>query len=158
MTMTDSNETGTPQPIRGRQYVLLIGVVLTIVAILALSAGASQIGSENPRHAARHMAVALPLLVLCISIARFFPTPKPTRIGGTGRRAVIWGLGLTSASLVMEAIGAFGYEGDSSRIGALTKMHNTAVILDLPGSLLLLLGLLLGLVSMMNPRDGSAST
>jgi hypothetical protein len=129
---------------------LIISIVLTILlsVVLNLILGAISL-SENFDHATSHLAVAIPALLLAWSIAFSCPRRKHTRASRWGRRAAITGLVMISAGLVLESIGAFGYDGDDSRIEALTTLHSSAWLIEFPGVPVLLVGILLGMFSLL---------
>lgn len=137
--------------VRHSAILALLGAVLVAIALSVLSN--ALIESENPGHAADHLSVAIPALLLAVVLARLSPKPKPTRIARFARRFVIIGLLLLSASLVLEAVGAFGYAGDESNIDALTSLHNTAFVLQLPGALVVLVGAVLAVLSLPQQRS-----
>lgn len=128
----------------------LVGALVLAVALSVLSS--ALIKSENPGHAADHLSLAIPALLLAFALARLCPRPKPTRIARLARRAVIIGLVFLGASLALEALGAFGYQGDESKIEALTTLHNATFVLQLPGALILLIGGALAALSLPQRR------
>ena len=123
----------------------MLTILLSI--ILHLMLGALSL-SGNVGHATDHLTIAVPALVLAWSIAFWCPQRKDTRAARWGRMAAVTGLVMSGVALVLEAIGAFGYDGDDSRIGALTTLHNTVWLIDFPGNLALLVGFLLGFCSL----------
>lgn len=128
---------------------LIASIVLTILLSIVLKLMLAAISlSENLKHSTSHLAVAIPALLLASSIAFWCPRRKITRAARWGRSAAITGLVMISASLVLESIGAFGYDGDRSRIEALTALHNATWLIEFPGALVLLVGILLSLVSL----------
>ena len=132
-----------------RAHPLLVSVVLalgTSVVLLRILGAVSL--SENADHAADHLAVAVPALLLAWSIALWCPRRKNTRAARWGRGAAITGLVLSGTALVLESIGAFGYDGDDSRVGALTTLHNSVWPFSFLGIVVLLVGILLGVVSL----------
>lgn len=128
-------------------------LLASFVACLALSIAAHLVVasltlSENLGHAAFHLATALPMLLLAWSIAYWCPPRRRTFVAVWGRRITIVALMMISVGLVLESIGAFGYDGDDSRIGALTTLHNGSWLIQFPGVPLLVVGLLMGLASL----------
>ena len=132
-----------------RAHPLLVSVVLAIGSsvVLLRILGAVNL-PENAAHAADHLAVAVPVLVLAWSIAFWCPRRKDTRAAQWGRGAAVAGLAIGGTALVLESIGAFGYDGDDSRIGALTTLHNSVWLFSFLGFMVLLVGILLGVVSL----------
>lgn len=132
-----------------RSRPLLLSVVLAILLSIVLAVVQSWVSlSENLDHALFHLALAIPASLLAWSIAFWCPRRKNTRAARWGRGAAIWGLVSMSAGLGLEAIGAFGYDGDDSRIGALTTLHNSAFLVQIPGLPLLVAAILLGIASL----------
>lgn len=128
---------------------LLVSVVLAIgcsVVLLSILGAVSL--PENADHAADHLAVAVPALLLAWSIVFWCPGHKNTRAARWGRGAAVAGLVMSGIALVLESIGAFGYDGEDSRFGALTTLHNSVWVISFLGFLTLLVGILLGLVSL----------
>lgn len=143
-----------------RAHLLVVsvgGAILLSIALLQFADALSPAGS-NIRHAADHLAVAVPALVLAWSIAFWCPRRKDTRAARWGRRAAITGIGMISAGLVLESIGAFGYDGDKSRIAALTTLHNASWLIQFPGVPVLVVGILLGLYSVVQRAPNTAQT
>ncbi len=140
------------------QYPAILGVVLAIgLAVVLLLVSGALIDAENPSHAADHLAVAIPALLLAFALCRLCRPPKPTRIGRSSRYALVAGLVLNAGSLVAEAIGAFGYAGDQSRIKVLTTIHNGSWMIGFPGSVILLIGVVLAVLSVPQRRTPIAS-
>lgn len=150
MGLSNPNPAITGRFFRHSALLSLLAAVLLAVALSVLSR--ALIESENPGHAADHLSVAIPALLLAFALARLCPPPKPTRIARWARGAAITGLVLVGASLALEALGAFGYEGDESKIGALTTLHITAFVLQIPGALVLLISAVLAALSLPQRR------
>ena len=144
-------------PLAARYGSLLsAGVVVALVVGLRAVTDAT-ITDDNAGHAADHLTVALPSVVLVALLVGVCPPPKDTRIGRAARRLVAAGLVLVSASLVLEAIGAFGYgPGGLSEIDALTNLHNTTWVVGFPAAVVLLVGLVLGGLSLFQGRPPRA--
>lgn len=136
---------------RHTALVATFGCLVLVVALSVLVAAV--VPGANPRHAADHLAVALPLLLLIVILLRVAPAPKPTRLGRWGRWAVVIGLSLMTASLVAEAVGAFGYDGDAVRNATLQAIHNNTFVVDFPGMLAVLVGSVLAFGSLFQRRD-----
>lgn len=133
-------------------------VSAAIALAVALSVAAAMLNdTENLGHAADHLAIATPMLLLVIAIRQRVGPPKPTRIGRSGRHALIAGLILVGGSLLLEAIGAFGYDGDDSRIGFLTSLHNGVWMIQFPGALVLMIGAVLAMLSLGQNRATSSA-
>lgn len=137
--------------VRHSAILSLLGAVLLAIALSVLSN--ALIERENPSHAADHLSVAIPALLLAFVLARLCPQPKPTRIARSARRSVVIGLFFLGASLFLEAVGAFGYAGDESNIDALTTLHNAAFVLQLPGALVVFVGAVLAVLSLPQQRS-----
>lgn len=133
----------------------ILGSILLSVVLL-LVADALSPPESNVAHAADHMAIAVPGLLLAWSIASWCPRRKDTRTARWGRTAAVAGLAMSGAALVLESIGAFGYDGNDSRIDALTTLHNTVWVIDLPGMLILLMGIVLGVCSLFQRAPDAA--
>ena len=139
-------------------YPAILSVLLAIgLAVVLLLVSGALIEAENPSHAAFHLSVAIPALVLAFALFRLCRPPKPTRIGRWSRYALVAGLVLIAGSLVIEAIGAFGYAGDSVRIEVLRTIHNDAWMIGFPGAFILLIGVVLAVLSVPQRRTPTAS-
>lgn len=94
----------------------------------------------NSAHAASHLAVAVPALVLLATALRAWPPPE-VRAEGLSRGVFLLGLGIAGGGMSLEAIGAYGYDEDGGRrIELLTSLHNSAVAIGGIGLLLVVLG------------------
>lgn len=135
----------------------IVGAVLTIALVIVLDkVSDALVNGENSSHAAGHLAYAIPALLLAFFLIWLCPPPKPTGLGRRSRQALIAGLLLLGAGGVTEAIGAFGYAGDESRIGILTTIHGSSWMLSFPGALILLTGVVLGVISLFQHRTTRA--
>lgn len=143
-----------------RTQALLISVIGATVlsVVLVLIADAVSPPDSNVSHSTGHLAIAIPAFLLAWSIARWCPRRKNTRSARWGRRAATIGLVMISAGFVLEAIGAFGYDGGNSRIAALTMLHNASWVIQFPGVPILLVGILLGCRSLFQRAPEPAST
>jgi len=136
----------------------ILSVVLAIgLAVVLLLVSGALIEAENPSHAANHLAFAIPELVLAFALFRLCRPPKPTRIGRWSRYALVAGLVLIAGGDVIEAIGAFGYAGDQSRIEVLTTIHNGSWMIQFPGAFIFLIGVVLAVLSVPQRRTPTAS-
>ncbi|MFP5370785.1 MAG: hypothetical protein ACLGI3_08560 [Actinomycetes bacterium] len=94
----------------------------------------------NDAHAASHLAVAVPAGLLLALARRTWPPPA-VRAEVLSRGVFLLGLGLVGGGMVLEAIGAYGYEEDGGRrIEELTTLHSVAVPFGGMGLLLTVLG------------------
>lgn len=137
------------------RHLAIISAVAAVALIVVLSLVTNAvITNENPEHAAGHLSNAVPLLLLAYVLTRVAPRPKPTRLGRLGRRALIIGMTMVGVSEVVEAIGAFGYQeaGDGVRFKSLQSIHNSSWILQFPGALVVLVGMLLAFLSLFQSR------
>lgn len=125
---------------------------LPMVAVLIVVGSRIQ---DEAGHAASHLAIGLPALLLLFS-SRRWREPVPGRLGSTGRRLVLVGLGLLAVGQSLEAVGAFGFEGYARQYEWLATLHDLAMFSAPPGLLLLLIGGILTGVTRMNERaEGS---
>jgi len=143
-----------------RAHLLLVSVAAAILLSIALVQFADALSppGSNISHATGHLAIAVPTLLLACSIASWCPRRKDTRAARWGRRAAITGLGMITVGLILEAIGAFGYDGDDSRIAALTTLHNASWLIQFPGVPVLLVGILLGFYSVVQRTPDPTQT
>jgi hypothetical protein len=102
-------------------------------------------------HAASHLVVGLPALLLLFSSPRW-RQPAPGRSGSVARKLAVIGLGLLAGGQLLEAIGAFGFEGYARQYDWLATLHDISMVLGPPGLLLLLLGGILTAVVRMKQR------
>ena len=134
----------------GKRFGAPLSAVAAVTAAVVLSAvHGLVITGDNAKHAAGHLAIALPLLALVGFVLRVCPPAKATRIGRASRILIVTALISIAAGLTLEAVGAFGYgPNESKKIEALTTLHNTAYLVQLPGLLALLFGLPLSVMSL----------
>jgi hypothetical protein len=136
-------------------------ILATIVGAAAVGLGLdfvfqAVVSAENPQHAGRHLAVALPFAVVVVAAMRFWPRPRQPRIGRMARSVLVWGSALVVVGLVAEAIGAFGYDGNARVVPALTSLHNGSWPFSFLGAFLVLCSALLSLGSVLQKRTPSA--
>ncbi|HVM34629.1 MAG TPA: hypothetical protein VM784_04735 [Actinomycetota bacterium] len=72
-------------------------------------------------HAASHLAVGLPLLLLLVARLRW-----PAPASPLGRRLLVGGMSIFAAGQILEAIGAFGYDG-YDRVNPLASLHDVGL-------------------------------
>ncbi len=106
---------------------------------------------DEAGHAASHLVVGLPALLLLFSSPRW-RQPAPGRGGSVARKLAVTGLGLLAGGQLLEAIGAFGFEGYVRQYQWLATLHDISMVLGPPGLLLLLLGGILTAVLRMKQR------
>jgi len=102
--------------------------------------------AENPDHALGHVASASLFLIVAFAAVRFWPAPRPGGAKRLSRGLVVGGCSVIAAALLLEAVGAFGYDGEKSRVGLLTALHNGVWPLGVVGFLGLVVGMLLAAV------------
>lgn len=136
-----------------RRFGAPLAVIAAIAAIIGLTMAESAVITRgNSSHAADHLAAAIPLAALAFVLVRECRRPRATRIARTGHRLIVIALGAASFSLGLEALGAFGYDGDVQRIKALTTLHNSSWIIQGVAMLALGVGLLFGAMSLAQRR------
>lgn len=99
---------------------------------------------ENTDHAASHLSIAIPIALLAVLILhkrRKLVSSK--RI--SGKKLIAVGLGVIALGLVTEAVGAFGYDGNSVRIQILSSLHNSSLLVVFAGMFLVLIGVLIAI-------------
>ena len=79
---------------------LLLGATLTTATLVVPL-------SENVEHAAGHVSLALPALLLLTSVLRWWPPAGPHLATRVARATFVAGLAIGGLGLVAEAIGAF---------------------------------------------------
>jgi hypothetical protein len=125
-----------------RRYPTLTAVlwVVPVVVILVVIAG---LDDDEFSHAAFHLAITLPLLAIVVT-SRRWRAPEPG-VGTGARRSLLIGLAFVCAGGVLEAIGAFGYEGDTRQYELVAKLHDLGLFFGPFGFLFLLVGGVLAL-------------
>ena len=138
-----------------RNLIITSALFAAAVGVFLLITSNAVFNSENFTHFAMHFIMAT--VVLLLALVRFRRSPKPTRIGISGRITLVAGLVLFGVATVIEAIGAFGYLGNDHANQLLTYFHNYSVWLALPGMLITLIGAALGLISLLQRKNSRIS-
>lgn len=129
---------------------LLVAVPLVAFLVLVGSRMDDEVG-----HAASHLAVGLPALLL-LGSSRRWQERAPRPLGWAARKLVVVGLAVLGASQAFEALGAFGFEGYARQYDALVTVHDISMFGGPVGLLLLVIGGTLTAIARMNERaEGS---
>ena len=134
-----------------RNLIITSALLAVAVGIFLLITSNAVFNSENLVHFAMHFIMAT--VVLLLAFVRFRRSPKPTRIGRLGRITLVTGLVLFGVATVLEAIGAFGYLGNAHANQLLVSFHNTSYFIALPGIVMILIGVALGLISLSQRKN-----
>ena len=134
-----------------RNFIITSALFAAAVGVFLLITSNAVFDSENLVHFAMHFIMAI--VVLLFALVRFRRSPKPTRIGRLGRITLVTGLVLFGVATVIEAIGAFGYLGNDHANQLLTSFHNTSAVLAIPGMFITLIGVALGLISLLQRKN-----
>lgn len=136
-----------------RKHPAVAALLWALPVVAVLVAVGSRIQDEAG-HAASHLVVGLPALLLLFSSSRW-REPAPGRSGSVARKLVVIGLGVLGGGQLLEAIGAVGFEGYARQYGWLATLHDISMVLGPLGLLFLLLGGILTAVVRMKQRgDG----
>lgn len=133
-----------------RNHSAVSALLLAVPFIALLIFAGSKMGDEAG-HAASHLAVAVPALLL-LSFSSKWRGRAAGGLGSLAHKVVVTGLVLVGGGQVLEAIGAFGFEGYARQYDWLATLHDTAMFSGPPGILLVLIGALLTTVWRMNQR------
>ena len=134
-----------------RNFIITSALFAAAVGVFLLITSNAVFNSENFVHFAMHFIMAI--VVLLLALVRFRRSPKPTQIGRSGRITLITGLVLFGVATVAEAIGAFGYLGNAHANKLLVSFHNTSAVLAIPGMFITLIGVALGLISLLQRKN-----
>lgn len=127
-------------------------VAVPLIALLVL-VGARM--DDEAGHAASHLAVGLPALLLLFS-SPGWRKPPPGWVGTVGRRLVLIAFAVFGTAQVLEALGAVGFEGYARQYEWLARLHDLSMMAGPPALLLLVIGGVLTAVARMNERaEGS---
>lgn len=138
--------------VRNHPAVAALLWAIPLVALLIVVGARIQ---DEAGHAASHLALGVPAFFLLLSSRRWRDS-SPGRLGSTGRKLLLIGLGLLGVGQLFEALGAFGFEGYARQYEWLATVHDFAMFSGPPGFLLLLIGGVLTALSRMNERaEGS---
>ena len=134
-----------------RNLIITCALFAAAVGVILLITSNAVFNGENFGHFAMHFIMAI--VVLLLAWVRFRRSPKPTQIGRLGRITLITGLVLFGVATVVEAIGAFGYQGYAHANELLTTFHNTSAVFAIPGMFITLIGVALGLISLFQRKN-----
>ncbi len=138
----------------GRNHPALTALAVAVPLIAVLLLVGSRLGDE-PGHAASHLAVGLPAVLLLFSASRWRERASGWA-GSVGRKLLLLGLALIGGGQVLEAVAAFGYEGYVRQYEWLARLHDFSMFAGPPGLLLVIIGGILTVVARMNQRaEGS---
>lgn len=138
--------------VREHPVVAALAWAIPLVAVLIVVGSRIQ---DEVGHAASHLAVGLPALLLLFSSSRWRER-VPGRLGSAARKLVLIGLGLLGVGQSLEALGAAGFEGYARQYEWLAKLHDLAMFSGPPGLVLLLVGSILTAVVRLNQRAETA--
>ena len=96
---------------------------------------------DETAHAAQHLAVAVPVVLVVVAARRVWPRPRDDRAAKGARMVLLSGLGVFGVGQLVEAAGAFGFEGDK-RVNWLAAVHDFAVALSQVGIIVTVMGAL----------------
>jgi len=110
-------------------------------------------------HAALHLAIAVPVLILlalALTVWPPFPSGRATRVG---RALFLFGLAVYGGGLVIEAVGAFGYEASGENTtNDLVVAHDVGLVVVPTGLVLALLGAIIVLGVAAAAQSGTAGS
>lgn len=134
-----------------RNFIITSALFAAAVGVFLLITSNAVFNSESLSHFAMHFIMAI--VVLLLALVRFRRSPKATQIGRSGRITLVTGLVLFGVATVTEAIGAFGYQGNYHANKLLVSFHNTSAVLAIPGMFITLIGVALGLISLLQRKN-----
>lgn len=103
-------------------------VAMVILTLTLASADARYALSSEAEHAIGHAVLALPLLALIGASLWLWPTPRPLPGAIRGRRVIIGGLTIVCAGQMLEASGAFAFNGNERVQPTLAILHDLGVV------------------------------
>jgi hypothetical protein len=109
-----------------KHHVARVSVAGTAAVIAALQLTVRLLPlAPDPEHAARHLAVGVPLLVLLLLVLLYWPV-RPGLLARVARGTLVTGLALAAVGLLAAAAGAFGFAADGR-----TPANGLATVHDL---------------------------
>jgi hypothetical protein len=121
-----------------------LAAVLWVLPIAVVLAFVGARDDDEFGHAAGHLMIALPVVAVLVSSRRWRELP-PDRSGLVARRSMLIGLAFIGVGGFLEAVGAFGYEGNVRQYEAVARVHDVALALGPIGFVFLVIGGLLTL-------------
>jgi hypothetical protein len=125
------------------------GTVATMVALtLALDVASTQYTlSSEAEHASGHAVLAMPLLSLIGFALWRWPAPRPRPGAVRARGVIVGGLGIVCAGQLLEAIGAWAFDGDARVRPTLAILHDLGIVVGPLGLLVVGCGITLAMRS-----------
>jgi hypothetical protein len=126
--------------LRARHTIAIsVAFALVLATVLGWLVSVLPLGTNNA-HALSHLAVTIPALLLLTMAIRTWPPPA-VRAEVLSRGVLLLGLGMVAGGMLLEAVGAYGYEEAGRRqIEVLTAVHNFAVPFGGIGLLMVVIG------------------
>jgi hypothetical protein len=128
----------------------VVFAVLLLVLWLALPL------SGNNDHAVGHFVLGVPILLLMVLAVRTWPAPNG-RAAVIARNVLLAGLGLWGGGLMIEGIGAYGYDGND-RTSGLAVLHDLGVVIGPFGLVLTMAGAITSVGVDLAARRGAAGS
>lgn len=133
-------------------------VLWTSVAAIVVAAGGvlvvGRLGlGDRGEHAASHILVALPAMLLMAAALKVWPPPHPATASRSARRALVAGLLILTIGNALEAVGAYGYEGNTE-VSSLARAHAMAIPIGVVGVLLTAFGAVASILTNLAARYG----
>lgn len=122
----------------GREHPVLAALLLAIPIVGVVFLVGSRLEDEAG-HAASHLAVAVPPLLLLFS-SRRWRSNDAEGPGSVARKVLVTGLAVLGFGQVFEAIGGLGFEGYERQYEWLATLHDVSMLSMPAGVLLLLIG------------------
>jgi hypothetical protein len=144
MSERDGRSVPRRSQIRNPVVVSVVGAV-ALVAVMTVVAQIAPLSVEW-QHALRHSAFGAPAWLLLVLALRTWPKPAGRAVT-IGRRALLVGLAAAGTALTLEAIAAFGYQGED-RVNWLATLHAAVVPISPLALILALAGAAISLTAL----------
>lgn len=109
-------------------------------------------------HAVGHSALGVPVLLLLVVAIKTWPVPAGGRRAWIARSLLLAGLSVFGGGLLIEAIGAFGYNDADQQVNGLAVLHDIGVFLGPLGIVLSIAGAITSVGVAVAARRGAAGS
>ncbi len=119
-------------------------IAVTVAGALVFAVVVAQVGlaltmPDEWQHVLSHTGPGIAALFLVAASRRMWPPPAASRPSRVSRTVLVIGLALFGVGQIVEAVGAFGYSGNT-RVSNLALVHDVGVVLSPVGLLVTLAG------------------
>lgn len=128
--------------LRDRRYALIYYILAAAAPYLLITIISRALHlSKNAGHATFHLSWAFPILFFLLLLIKSYKN-NPRAKANINTKLIVLGLLVVALSLVIEAVGAFGYDGENSKIHFLTELHNSSLIFSMLGLFIFVIGII----------------